>query len=157
MLLFVIFYLHIFVLLVGFCSFCIFYAAGFFLKQNKEKNCLVSLIYYTTDVYSLQLPYQKLTFTKFSTNLFTRLIYFRLCAPILSARISSYSWSSVKIPSYSWSRVRISSYLWPSVRVSSFLWEYFLKPSYLWKFLLIYGHLWELLSTFFCFLQSLWK
>ena len=36
LLLFVLFYFLIFVLLVGFCLFCIFYAAGFFFKKRPE-------------------------------------------------------------------------------------------------------------------------
>ena len=111
----------------------------FFLK--KSWNCPNNLIYYTTDVCYPQPFYQQLFFTKFSTNFFTTFIYLHLCAPILSVRTSSYSWSSVKISSHSWSPVRISS----------FLWESFSNPSYLWKSLLIYDHPWKFFSTFFAF------
>ena len=56
-LLFVVFYSLIFVLLVGFCMFCIFYAPGFFFK--KIRNCPDNLIYYTTDLYPYQPVYQE--------------------------------------------------------------------------------------------------
>ena len=46
MLLFVVFCSLILILLIGFGLFCVFYAAGFFLK--KIRNCPDNLIYYTT-------------------------------------------------------------------------------------------------------------
>ena len=87
-----------------------FYAAGFFLKKNKARNCLVSLICYITDVYPPQPAYGELFFTNPIPIFFTAFTYFHLCASILFIRNFSYSWSSVKIYFYSWSSMRIIFY-----------------------------------------------
>ena len=63
---FVVFYSFIFVLLVGFCLFCVFYAAGFFLKEIR--NCPDNLIYHTTDVYLLSTTLSRIIFLLISTN-----------------------------------------------------------------------------------------
>ena len=89
------------ILLMSFHLFWVFCVANIFLKNIWV--CPASLIYYNTDLYPYSTPYLRIYFLPNLAPFFLPHLLIFICVPLLlSVKISSYLWSSVRIFSYSW-------------------------------------------------------